>query len=59
MIKEFFTDPFGLKRIAELQSQVRYQRERLGMQAEKIDDYRDEIGALRKVIQDMLRHEKP
>jgi hypothetical protein len=59
MIKEFFTDPFGIKRIAALQSQVRVLLRANHQHCEHIEDLRDEVGALRKVINDMLRHEKP
>ena len=59
MIKEFFTDPFGLKRIAALQSEVRLLQKANHANCEYIEDLRDEVSALRKVINDMLRHEKP
>lgn len=59
MIKQFFTDPFGLKRIAALQSEIQLLRKANHSNCEYIDDLRDEVSALRKVINDMLRHEKP
>ena len=59
MIKQFFTDPFGLKQIAVLQRQVQQLLSVNRAQTEYTDDLRDEIGALRKVIADMLRHETP
>jgi hypothetical protein len=59
MIKEFFTDPFGIRRITELRAQVCKLLSVNRAQAEYVDDLRDEVGALRKVINDMMRHEKP
>jgi hypothetical protein len=59
MIKEFFTDPFGLKRIAALQAEVRLLRRANHLRDEYIEDLRDETFELRKVINDMLRHETP
>jgi hypothetical protein len=59
MIKEFFTDPFGIRRIAALQSEVRLLRRANHANCEYIEDLRDEVGALRKVINDMIRHETP
>ena len=57
MIKEFFTDPFGLKRIAKLQSEL-WEAEQLRVsRAQYIQDLRDEVGALRNEIADLLAYE--
>jgi hypothetical protein len=55
MIKEFFTDPFGLKRIAALQSEL-WEAEQLRVsRAQYIEDLRDEVSALRKVIRELRK----
>jgi hypothetical protein len=55
MIKEFFTDPFGLKRIAVLQSEVRLLQKAYHVNCEYIEDLRDEVSAQRKVIRELRK----
>jgi hypothetical protein len=58
MIKEFFTDPFGLKRIAALQSEIRLLRRANHANCEYVEELREEVGELRKVIRDRQQERK-
>ena len=58
VIKKFFTDPFGLKRIAALQAEVRIMKHANRLNCNYIDDLRDEVSALRKAFRDHQQERK-